>query len=240
MENVTINKKDEMVNSLNGKKFKDLSINLKKMVLKLFPTIEEESLISCIRTDHYIKPEFLFKFKEEEKYVAYKETGAIVLHAEKIKSLMLFLRKFNISKSTQKTILVYHHGDGTMDGRGEKKMEVKEVLLSLKEHIESANKELNNNKGLVHAFVDRCLFLGSKNRNLTVDYFYYGDKEDGRMVKKEEMLNYIDKEEIIVDYLHIGPIYLTPCGAKSSLIDSNGETKMVCYWPHIEFDINSI
>ena len=52
-------------------------------------------------------------------------------------------RQFGISIETQKTLLLYQYGDGTMDGTGTKRMNYHEVFDWLHTHIEKANEELN-------------------------------------------------------------------------------------------------
>ena len=58
------------------------------------------------------------EYKGNRKYISLKSGKADEIAQEGIKNFVLYLRKCGLSKRSQKTILLYHFGDGTNDGSG--------------------------------------------------------------------------------------------------------------------------
>ena len=167
--NEGISKENEMIESLNGKKICELSNNLKNLIHALFGLLDEEEIITCEKQDIYIKPDFKITYKGESKYISMKTGRSESIHQETVKDFVLFLRSLGVSKKTQGTILLYHYGDGTMDGTGKKRYEYEDLRKMLKERIIEANIELNSSQEIIEKTFERCLFLGNRENAIEID-----------------------------------------------------------------------
>ncbi len=236
-------KEDEFVYFLNRKKADVLSANLKNMLRALFGIVDPKLLIYCKKTVNYIKPDIIIRHRKIEKAVSLKSGRSQVLHNEQIKPFILFLRSLGVSKRTQQTILLFHYGDGTMDGTGEKRYSQADITKKLGDRIQAANYELNKDLSLIEKFVDRIIFDGVDPEARKADAIYYGDVEKGVVVTREQMKKHLAaKDWSFYDILHIGPIALT-AGARYVDRPIKNEKKrhtIECYWPRFAADMEYI
>ena len=148
---------EEMITHLNNKRFCELSNNLKNLVHALFPLINDDDLIQCAKADDYIKPDFYIECQGKRKYISMKSGSSNKLHSEYIRNFVLFLRSCGISKETQRTILLYHYGDGTLDGSAEARIDYPTLRLKLNDRIRMANRELNQSKEFIQKVIEHCI-----------------------------------------------------------------------------------
>ena len=214
MINSGILREDEFVYFLDGKKGKDLSPNLVSMMERLFGIVDPEKKISCQKTQDYIKPDIIIKHRRKEKAISLKSSSSHVMHNEQIKTFILFLRGLGVSEKTQKTLLYYQYGDGTMTGTGKHRHTGHEMQEIMKEEIQEANKELNASKDFIKAVINRVIFDGVNPDARKADAIYHGDVKQGVIVTREQMMKHIEKKEdwYYTKVPHIGPLVLTPGG----------------------------
>ena len=144
------------------------------------------------------------------KYISVKSGRSDSMHFESIKDFIIFLRKFGISIQTQKTILFFHYGDGTLDGTGNKRIGVEELISNYYHHIKLANYELNN-KNILLDCLDRFVFKGNEYRKVFADYIYFGNKTSGVICSKEEIIKFVlSRKYDHIRTLHIGPMTIQP------------------------------
>ena len=75
-------REDEMVYHLDKRKVKDLSNNLYHMMQELYGVLDEEEVITCYKTDDFIKPDFVIIYKDEARYVSMKSGRSEIVHSE--------------------------------------------------------------------------------------------------------------------------------------------------------------
>ena len=205
-------REDEFVYFLDGKKARQLSDNLTNLLERLFGIVDPEKKVSCQKTQDYIKPDIIIRHMRKEKAVSIKSGKSHVMHNEDIKTFILFLRSLGVSTTTQKTILLYQYGDGTLDGTGKKRYLSNEVQEMMKDQIKQANAELNSSKDFIKAVISRVIFDGVVPDALKADAIYSGDVRRGVLVTRGQMMKHIDKKDdwYYTKVLHIGPLVLTP------------------------------
>lgn len=244
MINSGILREDEFVYFLNGKKGKDLSSNLLSMMERLFGIVDLEKKISCVKTQDYIKPDIVIKHRKIEKAVSIKSSTSHVMHNEQIKTFILFLRSLGVSTKTQKTILLYQYGDGTMDGTGKHRHTGQEMQELMKDEIKEANKELNSSKDLIKAVINRVIFDGVVPEARKADAVYHGDVKQGEIVTREQMMKHIEKKDdwYYTKVIHIGPLVLTPGGryVKEPTKDYKKRHIIECIWTKFAEDMKYI
>ena len=243
MNNTGLQNEEEIVKSLNHKKIKNLNKNLQNMIRSMFGEKTGSLKLSCKKTDNYIKPDLVVNCGGKEAYVSVKTGHSSQFHTENIKSFILFLRSIGISKETQKTILLYHYGDGTMDGSGDRRLNYHQTYDWLKERIDAANKELNDRYETIYKVIERVVFQGVDETAHGADFIYLGDIDFGVVISKRQMYSYVKKKSwSFYDNLHIGPILLRPHARYSdrAIVSDEGRNHICCYWSHLNDDLRYI
>ena len=152
----------------------------------------------------------------------------------------MFLRQFDISVETQKTLLLYQYGDGTMDGSGEKRMTYHEVYDWLHTHIERANKELNGRFDIIISTFERVLFQGVDPTVQSAEYIYFGTADYGILVSRKQLEHHLKtKEWGWYDNFHIGPILFKPHAryANKAIVSDERRREITFYWPKMQADL---
>ena len=90
------------------------------------------------------KGDVYLQINSEIKYLSIKSGNTDSMHFESIVSFIWFFRKLGVSEKTQKILLLFHYGDGTLDGTGSRRMLFEELYIKYKYLIEFASKELNS------------------------------------------------------------------------------------------------
>ena len=243
MRNEGIEREEALVKALDGKRIKNLNQNLQFMVLHIFKDEKNTSKLSCKLTDNYIKPDIVLSCNGKVAYISIKSGQAQVLHGENIKSFILFLRSIGISEETQKTILYFQFGDGTMDGTGEKRMNYRDTYNWLEKRIQKANLELNNRYETIEAVVERVMFQGVNPTEPSAEYIYFGDVDYGILVSKRQVYSHLKhKSWHYYDNLHIGPILLKAHAryADRQIVSDERRNKITCYWAKLAADLEYI
>ncbi len=236
-------KEDEFVFALNNKRAGDLSHNLKHVLREMFGLFSEDEIVKCGLVDKFQKPDFYIEFHGIRKYVSLKSGRANVVAQEGLKQFLEYLRNWNLSVEGQKTLLLYHFGDGTMDGSGKKRLEYMDIMRILRSKIKSLNEEFNNNKEFVKDIIYRCLFKGTQEGNIEADYIYHGDINYGVVCSKEQIFKHIDRRDwAFMDNLHIGPIQFRPHARYSDKEIKNEESrwKIDFWWANLAADLDYI
>lgn len=236
-------KEMEIVNHLNNKKIKDLSNNLRSLVQALYGPLEENKKVKCELVEGFIKPDFVITYNGEKKYVSMKTGRAEVVHQENIKSFILFLRSLGVSAETQKTILFYQYGDGTLDGSGEQRFNYNRLRVLLEDRIDRANHELNNDIEIIRKVIDRCIITGTLENAIPIDGLYFGDVNYGEIMTVKQLKRHIDKKDWLwMKNLHIGPIQIRPHARYIGKEIKNPEAreKVECYWANLSADVSFI
>ena len=243
MRNEGLEKEQAIAKALDGKRIKNLNQNLQYMVLHIFRDEKPNAKLSCKLTDNYVKPDIILSCRGKSAYISIKSGQAQVLHGENIKSFVLFLRSIGISEETQKTILYFQYGDGTMDGTGEKRMNYRDTFNWLEQRIMKANLELNNRYDTIQAVVDRVMFQGVDPTATPAEYIYYGDVEYGILISRRQVYTHLKRKTWnYYDNLHIGPILLKAHAryADRQIVSDDRRNKITCYWAKLAADLEYI
>lgn len=210
-KNIGLLKEDEMILLFNNKKIKELSNNGKHFIKEMFGLINEEEVIKSSKINDYVKPDFSVECNGITHYVSMKSGRCDTVHQEYVKDFCKFLQTQGISVKTLQTILLYHYGDGTLDGTGSSRMSYEKLRYLLKERIKLANEELNSNKDFVWNIINRTVFKGTKAENLEADYIYHGNADYGVLASKKQIYkHFLRRDWKWMDSLHIGPLMIYP------------------------------
>ena len=239
INNIGENKEFLLVKYVNNKSFEQLNDNFKKIVKNLFPSVQKNDVLYAGMVDEYIKPDFYIQFGTEKKYISLKTGVNTTVHQEYIYDFCKYLIARGISKATIKTILLYHYGDGTLDGTGDERWSYATMRKNLEEAFPKANEELNSNRQLVVDLIERFVFKGRNPENIEADYVYHGEIESGYLVSKNQVLRHAEiKTYDFYETLHIGPILFRPHARyyKKAIRKEKYRQKADFYWPNIISD----
>ena len=243
MANYGLLVESEIVNALNEKKYKDINNNLRTMLRDMYGVINEDDIVLCKKTEDFIKPDISISINDRTKYVSIKSGRATTMHAENIKEVVLFFRSLGLSKESQKLLLLYHYGDGTMTGTGVDRLDYHETFNWLRDKIIAFNEELNNNKEMIKAVIERVLFQGVNPEAQRADYIYQGDVNYGIVISRRQILKHMDKKTWnFYENVHIGPLLMKPHAkyAHKEVKDEKQRQRFEFYWPKFEEDVRFI
>lgn len=208
--NLGFNVEKELVFNLNKKKYYELTPFLKDVLITIFPFITNEDIIYSRLLERTQKPDIYIKCRDQIKYISIKSGKTNSVHFEKINELTTFLASRNISNETIETILLFHYGDGTLNGTGETRLLFEDLFPLLNKRIQLANIELNQ-KEIVDELIDRFIFNGIESKILSVDYILHGNQNYGVLCSKEKIKKFIlNKNYNHVRTLHVGPLTIQP------------------------------
>lgn len=232
-----------IIKAFNNKRYEDLNENLKNVAKYFedkFPSLLRFKAKKC---EKYSKADICISYKFKKHYLSIKTGTSTYLHCEWIKDFILYLRSFGISERTQKTILLFQYGDGTMVGNGKVRYSFKELYPKMKLLIDKANLELNSNKAIVLDFVNKCIFRGSNNNKEPADYIYHGDENSGVICSKKQIMRYVARREFDnLKTLHIGPITINPYARYTNFKEMHPDKRHIVtfQWGHLENNLKYI
>lgn len=212
--NTTVGLKNEenLCETINGKTFNDLNTNLQYFMYYLFPHVDKEKKLRCFQTENFIKPDICISQEKELKYVSVKYGQSETLHNESIQTFIIFLKENGISNETIETYLLYHYGDGTIDGTGQRRMNSVEIRFMYDERIKKMNDEFNRSKEFIKKVADRFMFQGVNPDANKAEFIYHGDADYGVFVSRNQFMRHIEKKnwEYMQTCVHIGPFVIRP------------------------------
>ena len=184
--NLGFNIEKDLLFNLNKKKYYELTPFLKDTLKIIFPFITDEDIIYSRLLERTQKPDIYIKCRDQIKYISIKSGRTNSIHFEKINELTSFLASRNISNETIETLLLFHYGDGTLNGTGETRLLFEDLFPILNKRIQKANYELNQ-KEIVEELIDRFIFHGIESKILSVDYILHGNQNYGVLCSKEKI-----------------------------------------------------
>ena len=234
---------DEIMANINGKKVSQISNNLRYFLRNLFGPLNDDEIVFCQKTDDSFKVDLIIRYNNVTKNISIKTGRAEIVHNEILTNFTDFLEEQGVSKETIETIKLFHYGDGTTDGTGEKRMSYIDIAHMLKDRIRKANEELNYRKELVLKTIYHCVFKGAKKDNPEIDAIYFGTKDFGVMATKKQILTHIRKRNFgFFENLHIGPLLLRPDAryVGKDIASERKRNRIIVYWPNLNADIEYI
>ena len=182
-----------IVDELNGKKYKELNLNMKKFVDYVANcegvSINIETHIeSRIETDNRKKQDLYLKLLGKEYGISVKMGNGNSTHQEKCEDFIDYIaHEFNASDELCNDIRIMTWCDGTVDGSGviSNRMDKKKYLLSYASGINRIRKFLNEHE---RELIERILFVGRHDSK--VDYIYHGTPTSGKWISSDELIEF--------------------------------------------------
>lgn len=175
--NTGIKNEIEIESHLSARKTNSLNPNLRAFITDVFNPTEFEKktvIIDAKRTnDTRYKPDMIIRFAQRRSNVSIKQGSGNSVHQEPIWSFVDYIKNdLGASNEVVESLLFFHWGDGTLDGRGEvsARMSAREVIERYPEKIVVIQNFFNEHED---ELLERFLSSGI-NKVSHVDYLYYG------------------------------------------------------------------
>lgn len=187
---------DIILMELNGKRFGEININLRKFLeFACGRKIEPDEFIVCRKIGSQNKADLYIKVDNLEKFrVSIKMGKGNSVHQEPVEEFIDYLsREFEIPENIKKAIRFFIWGDGTFDGSGDKRnrMSAQELRKKHPRLVETLKRFFKEHK---EKLIERFVVKGPKSRFLP-DFIYYGTAKKGLWAKSENVIKFLSAEE---------------------------------------------
>lgn len=200
----------DLIKAIDGKRFDDFGNNIKNLMKAMYDDFDDDIFV-VTKEDPRAKPDIAVTYHGKTFHISIKSGGAEHIHCEDIKKFILSLRARGISKETQKTILKFQFGDGTLDGTGKDRLPYQTIFLQMQDEIKAANIELNRNRELVVDYVTKFLFHGNHEDLPSADYIYFGTPDFGVLASENQVIKHLQRKNWnYINSLHFGPVIFGP------------------------------
>ena len=235
---------DKFAKAINDKKVDELNPNLKHFIAFIFPNLDKNEKIKCVKTDNICKPDVCIYQKNDYHFASLKSGLCEHLHMENIFSFLEFLREQKIDERIIHNYLLYHYGDGTTDGSGQKRISSVEIRFKFSEEIKQINNAFNSSKEFIKAFADRVMWQGVDKNADRAEILYHGDIDYGFFITRSEFRRHIDKKswEYMERCIHIGPFVIRPKARYVNCEVKKEESRKIVAvsYPRLIFDMEYI
>lgn len=196
-----------LINHINNNKFLNkLNPNIKLFIKELFPKLKNTDEIIAKKYFSNYKPDIVIEAYGIKKYISIKTGKNNSVHQEHIFSFCNFLKEQNTPEKTIANLLFFHFNDQTKNGSGMNRKNAANFIENNPRIIKDINNYFNNNN-FVEKAINRILFEGEYYNLPKVDYIYYGNLNNGIWASRTQILNYMIKNNIFSNSIHISKIY---------------------------------
>lgn len=136
------------------------------------------------------KADIWIRVGETTKNISLKIGSGNSVHQEKLSEFCDFLKSIDVSVEIIENLKLFHYGDDSTDGKGEKRYSSIEIKEKYKNEIKLVNKSLNR-PAVLKKILDRVLIKGTTSNPVEVDAFYHGHLESGIWASREEVIDFL-------------------------------------------------
>lgn len=214
--NVGIENEFNIIKTLNKKYYFELSDHWKIILKKIFPFILNNDFVRAFPfNDRHAKPDITILCRNFRANISIKTGHNPSIHQEFYYDFFKFLEKNNVSRKTIRILYFYHFGMTKKLSNNGIPFSKDEIVTKFKSYIISANREINSNVLLLKNLIYRAVCVGCNNERIPMDYFYYGNKDNGFILNYDEIVDKILNEKKEDDsFIHFGGLIYQPSGRK--------------------------
>ena len=176
----------DFVLMLNGKKVSNLDPNAYDLIHAIYNIIDDNSTIKSWKNHFKQKSDVMISIDGIIKGISIKSGSRNSVHVEPLSSFCHFLEINGIPLNTINSYLYYHFGDGTFNGKGNKRISGKEYKLKHQKELDLLNIKLNNEK-LIEKSIERFVLFGM-NSKYSIDAICYGKPNDYLWITKNDII----------------------------------------------------
>ena len=171
---------------LNGKKIKNLDPNTYDLIHAIYNNIDDESTIKSWKNHFKQKTDVMISINGIIKGISIKSGSRNSVHVEPISSFCHFLETNGMPFNIINYYLYYHFGDGTIDGKGNKRISCDEYKKTHQKEIDLLNKTINKEK-VIEKAIERFVIMGT-NSKYSIDAICYGEANNYLWITKKDII----------------------------------------------------
>ncbi len=220
--NYGIQNEMDIITLLNNKRFGSLPDFWKQLLNNAFSETRNQELIRCYKGKATEKADLYVIMNNTMRSFSVKMGKNVSVHSEKLSTFCGFLRWLKIDEENIQTLKLFHYGDGTTDGTGDKKYTSAELVEMYGPRIQKLNEQLNKDEVLLR-FINRFLRVGTLLQRSFVYYIYYGTVKCGLYAPLTEFIPFLSKQHYDnIKTIHFGPFVYEPAyrGLDSQTFDN--------------------
>lgn len=221
----------DIIGLLDGHRFESLNMKWKSLLRRMFPHIQENDLIRArFYNDPYAKPDIVIIVKSKRIFLSIKSGHNPSCHQEAFVSFIEFLRKSQVPERYLRTITFYHFGKSRKLTNGGKSFTKEEIVAKFGNYLSEVNKYLETRKDLIEKVIYRAVIRGVRSNVDEIDYFYYGNVNNGFMLSRQDIYEFItnDSTGIKNGAPRFGSLVYQPNGRKEN---GKEQTYVRIKWP---------
>lgn len=232
-----------IIDALDNHRYGELSPHWRRMIRFMYGDVDLNTFVYAKSCDLYGKPDIEIDVKGQLHYLSVKSGEAKAVHSERINVFSDWLKNNSIDENIIKDYQLYHFGDATLDGKGERRMGHQEVMTHFSQQIADFNESFRTNKEVAWKFVERVVFKGNNPMLPGADFLYHGDAVEGVICSKEQVRRFVYKKPF--SYFinpHVAMLQLHPAARYTSGIEKDPEKRYIVEvsWPNMKKDISFI
>ncbi len=197
------------VKLFNQKHIKDLDPKSRELIDTIFNYESDLSIITCWKNHYQQKADILIKIENHIKGISIKKGIKNSVHAEGISYFVDFLKDSNIPLNVIKEYLKFHYADGTINGKGKKRISTDDYKLNHQDKIDEINYYFNNEQFIIKC-INRFIITGV-NSAYPISALIYGEPNDYIFILPKEIQEMIvKKKDMKSTGIHIGSLQVQP------------------------------
>lgn len=232
-----------IIDALDNHKYGELSPHWRRIIKFIYGDVDLSTYVYAKACDLYGKPDIEVDVKGQRHYISVKSGNAKAVHTEPIHLFTDWLIKNSIDENVVNDYRLYHFGDSTLDGKGERRMGHQEVMTYFSQQIADFNETFLSNKDLTWKFVERVVFKGNNPDLPGADFLYHGNVNDGVICSKEQVRRFVYKKPF-TSFInpHVGMLTLHPAARYVNGEEKNPEKRYLVEvsWPNMRNDVGFI
>lgn len=195
------------INSINNKKYIELSKDEKKLIKEMYETIEDEDVIKVKKIYVSSKKILSFNVNQKVRYATLLSDECELLYEDGIYHFVTLLKKNKYSQSFINNFLLLFWCDFTLNNTGKRRLDVSSFFKLYPNRVMEMNKIFNQTINIMN-FID-CLLFQDEKIEKKIDYLIYKDNDTFKiMSKKEAKIAISMKKNYKSNGIYIGPFCL--------------------------------
>lgn len=178
----------QIISTINSVPFKNLSTNLKNVLLKI-NNGKVPKILSAKKYGGTDKADLSLSIDDKEYFISVKKGTGNSVHQEPIENFVAFLKtNFEDDISVFNDLRHFIWGDNTLNGKGdiENRISASKYKKNFPEKVKNIQNYFDRHK---KELLERFLITGAIS-NKKADYLFYGDINNCFVVSDDDMINY--------------------------------------------------
>jgi hypothetical protein len=182
----------DIIAVLNNHRFQSLNDKWKSLVKRMFPLIKDDDLIRAYSyKDPYAKPDLMVVVQSQRIFLSIKSGHNPSCHQELFGSFMDFLRKSQVPERYLRIISFFHFGRSSKLSNNGRSFTKDEIVSQYGQYIVETNEYFQTRKDLIEKVIYRTVIRGVRSNVDEIDYFYYGNVNNGFMLSRQDIFEFI-------------------------------------------------